>query len=111
MKSKEEILDSKFVNGMTNNWKMETRLKILDAMDEYANQFKQKEELPKSIFYRSETKEDMPFTVWMEALKRTGIKHFRFTETTFFCFNSFKPYYDEGLTPFAALNIDLKNND
>ena len=89
-----------------------------DIKDEYllkekecANQFKQKEELPKSIFYPSETKKDMPFTVWMEALKRTGIKHFRFTETTLFCFNSFKPYYDDSLTPFAALNIDLKNND
>jgi hypothetical protein len=37
-KTAQEILDSKFVNGMTNNWKMETREKILEAMEEYKNQ-------------------------------------------------------------------------
>lgn len=38
MKTKEEILDSKFANGMTNNWKLATRIKILEAMEEYGNQ-------------------------------------------------------------------------
>ncbi len=40
LKTAAEILDSKI--PMTNNWKMETRINILDAMESYANQFKTK---------------------------------------------------------------------
>ena len=43
MKTPEEILDAKFVNGMTNNWKLETRIKILSAMKEYAELYHESE--------------------------------------------------------------------